>query len=229
MMSYNENRSSKIQAQNSKNLHVWNFEIGTWNLIVAFYGYCGPTSIYYILKQAREILRKKALEKGGRGAQSSQGNEPKKAIKRLTKETVKELVKRKKVYSLLLHLPTLNQLGDTLKTSEKLGTQPEDMVKYLKRAGFQVKVHEEASWADLKKTLNDGKMCLVDWWTDIGDPGEDLGHYSVVTRISAKTLTIYDPDINKKRVLGKNTFLERWHDVRADGRKMLSWMCEIKI
>jgi hypothetical protein len=191
---------------------------------MAFYGYCGPNSILFILKLAREELRKRSLNTEHRTE-----NNGKKKLKRLTKEMVKELVKRKKIYSLLLHLPTSNELGDTLKTSEKLGTQPEDMVKYLKRTGFTVRVREEASWAELKKALQNGRMVLVDWWTDIGDPGEDLGHYSVVTRISTKTLTIYDPDINKKRVLGKNTFLDRWHDVRADGRKMLSWMAEIKI
>lgn len=193
---------------------------------MAFYGYCGPTSILFILKKAREILRKKVIGKGNGG---SRGNGGKQGKKRLNKEEVKEIAKKKKIYSLLLRIPTLNQLGDLLKTSEKLGTQPEDMVRFLKRTGFGVRVREGADWADLKKALNDGKMILVDWWTDIGDPGEDLGHYSVVIRISSKTLTIYDPDINKKRVLGKNTFLERWHDVRADGRTMLNWMAEIKI
>jgi predicted double-glycine peptidase len=193
---------------------------------VAFYGYCGPTSILFVLKKAREELRLRVI---GKGVKGNRGNGGKQGKPRLNKEEVKEMLKRKKIYSLLLHLPNVNQLGDTLKTSEKLGTQPEDMVRFLKRTGFQVRVREEASWQELKKALNDGKMVLVDWWTDIGDPGEDLGHYSVVTRISSKTLTIYDPDINKKRVLGKNTFLERWHDVRADGRKMLSWMAEIKI
>ncbi len=147
----------------------------------------------------------------------------------IKRESMKELAKKNKIYSLLLYLPTLTTLADKLNTSEKLGTQPEDMVKYLKRLGFKVRVREEATWQNLKKAMDDDKMVLVDWWTDIGDPGEDLGHYSVVTRISNKTLTIYDPDINKKRVLGKNTFLERWHDVRADGRKMLNWMAEIKV
>lgn len=159
--------------------------------------------------------------RGNKESMGSKGSQTK-------RETYKELAKKKKIYSLLLYLPTVNYLGDKLNTSEKLGTQPEDMVKYLKRLGFKVRVREEATWQNLKKALENDKMVLVDWWTDIGDPGEDLGHYSVVTRISSKTLTIYDPDINKKRVLGKNTFLERWHDVRADGRKMLSWMCEIK-
>lgn len=192
---------------------------------MAFYGYCGPTSILFMLKQAREELRKLSLNSEHR----TENNGKKKSVKKLTKEMVKELVKRKKIYSLLLHIPTVNELGDTLKTSEKLGTQPEDMVKYMKKAGFKVKVKEGSTWLDLKNAVKDGKMVLVDWWTDIGDPGEDLGHYSVVTRISSKTMTIYDPDINKKRVLGKNTFLERWHDVRSDGRSMLGWMAEIKI
>lgn len=190
---------------------------------MAFYGYCGPTSILFILKTARAELRRRAVSSRQKAVGRRTGKE------RLDKEKVKEIIKRKKIFSLLLHIPTLNQLGDTLKTSEKLGTQPEDMVKFLKRTGFQVKVKEDAGWQDLKKACDNGKIILVDWWTDIGDPGEDLGHYSVVTRISTKTLTIYDPDINKKRVLGKNTFLERWHDVRADGRSMLGWMCEIKI
>jgi hypothetical protein len=192
---------------------------------VAFYGYCGPTSILFMLKQAREELRKRSLNSEHR----IENNGKKKMVKILSKEMVKELVKRKKIYSLLLHLPTVNELGDTLKTSEKLGTQPEDMVKYMKKAGFKVRVREDSSWGDLKNAVRDGKMVLVDWWTDIGDPGEDLGHYSVVTRISTKTLTIYDPDINKKRVLGRVTFLDRWHDVRSDGRSMLGWMAEIKI
>jgi hypothetical protein len=188
---------------------------------MAFYGYCGPTSILFILKQTVRELREKVL-KNGKGNGGNSG-------RRIKRETMKDLAKKKKIYSLLLYVPTLNYLGDKLNTSEKLGTQPEDMVKYLKRQGYKVRVREEASWTDLKKALEAQKQVLVDWWTDIGDPGEDLGHYSVVTRISSKTLTIYDPDINKKRVLGKNTFLERWHDVRADGRKMLSWMAEVRI
>lgn len=196
---------------------------------MAFYGYCGPTSILYILKQTVRELRESLLKRGNgnggnRGNQRNRGNHG-----RIKRETMKELAKKKKIYSLLLYVPTVNYLGDKLNTSEKLGTQPEDMVRFLKRQGYTVRTREEATWADLKRALEAGKQVLVDWWTDIGDPGEDLGHYSVVTRISSKTLTIYDPDINKKRVLGKNTFLERWHDVRADGRKMLSWMCEIKI
>lgn len=200
---------------------------------MAFYGYCGPTSILYILKQTVRELREKMLKNGNRGKGENQGKKGNGGSKESTgsrtkRETYKDLAKKKKIYSLLLYVPTLNVLGDKLNTSEKLGTQPEDMVKYLKRLGFKVRVREEATWQNLKKAMDSGKMILVDWWTDIGDPGEDLGHYSVVTRISSKTLTIYDPDINKKRVLGKNTFLERWHDVRADGRKMLSWMCEIK-
>jgi hypothetical protein len=193
---------------------------------VAHYGYCGPTSILWILRQTAKELRGKVIgNQGNQGEGKGRGNRE----NRLRKETVKELVKKKKIFSLLLHVPTLNELGDMLKTSAKLGTQPEDIVRYLLRLGFKVKVHEEADWQILKKAVSDGKMVLVDWWTDIGDPGEDLGHYSVVTRVSCKTLTIYDPDINKKRVLGKGTFLERWHDVRADGRKMLSWMAEIRI
>ena len=214
---------------------------------MAFYGYCGPTSILYILKQTVRELRA-SLQKNGKGEKGNKGKKGNGSARHasqlagvagrgnggskgsLTKrETYKELAKKNKIYALLLYLPTVNYLGDKLNTSEKLGTQPEDMVRLLKRLGYKVRVREEATWAELKKAVDDDqKQVLVDWWTDIGDPGEDLGHYSVVTRISSKTLTIYDPDINKKRVLGKNTFLERWHDVRADGRKMLSWMCEIK-
>jgi len=202
---------------------------------VAFYGYCGPTSILFILKTAREELRRRIMNHSPRGEAGESGikngnkrNDGEK-IKRFKKEEIKEWVKRKKIFSILLHIPTLNELGDHLRTSEKLGTQPEDMVRFLKRTGFSVRVREDAEWGDLKKALNNDKMILVDWWTDIGDPGEDLGHYSVVTRISAKTLTIYDPDINRKRVLGKNTFVSRWHDVRSDGTNMVGWMAEIKI
>lgn len=194
---------------------------------MAFYGYCGPTSIMYILKQTARKLREKLL-KNGKNNGGNAGNRGSLG-KRIKREDLKELAKKRKIYSLLLHIPTLNDLGDKLNTSEKLGTQPEDMVRFLKRMGFAVRVREEAEWRNLKKALDNGKMVLVDWWTDIGDPGEDLGHYSVVIRISSKTLTIYDPDINKKRVLGKNNFLTRWHDVRADGRKMLNWMAEMKI
>lgn len=196
---------------------------------MAFYGYCGPTSILYILKQTAKDLREKVLKNGNPpSSRNAAGLRRGKGGNHIKRETMKDLAKKKKIYALLLYLPTLNVLADKLNTSEKLGTQPEDMVKYLKRLGFKVRVREEADWQHLKKALDNNKQVLVDWWTDIGDPGEDLGHYSVVTRISNKTLTIYDPDINKKRVLGKNTFLERWHDVRADGRKMLNWMCEIK-
>ncbi len=159
----------------------------------------------------------------GKNDQKNRGNQ------RLKKDEIKEFVKRKKIYSLLLHLPSLTELGDLLKTSAKLGTQPEDIVRYFKKTGFKVRVRDEASWQDLKNALKNDKMVIVDWWTDFGDPGEDLGHYSVVTRISSKTMTIFDPDINKKRVLGKKTFLERWHDVHADGTTILNWMCEVGI
>lgn len=199
---------------------------------MAFYGYCGPTSILWVLKKTARELRQRILEKenptsprhrtGLRGA--SRGNQK----GRIKRETLNGFARRNKIYKLLFHIPGVGELGDILKTSEKLGTQPEDMVRYLRRIGFGVRVKEEACWLDLKKAIGKGKMVLVDWWTDIGDPGEDLGHYSVVIRVGSRSLTIFDPDLNKKRVLGKDKFLERWHDVRADGRKMLNWMAEIK-
>ncbi len=180
---------------------------------MAFYGYCGPAAILFVLKTTVSRLRKNVV-----GLRNQEAKNKK----------LHELVKRNKLYKLVLNLPTINKLADELSTSTKLGTHHEDMVKYLKRVGFKVRVREEAEWKHIKNALDEDRQVLIDWWTDFGDPGQDLGHYSVALRCGKRFLTIYDPDINKKRRIGKDRFMQRWHDVAADGRQLNQWMAEIK-
>lgn len=179
---------------------------------MAFFGFCGPACVQYILKQTVKTLRR---ELGlGRG-------------KKLSKSKIKELTKNNKLNRLLFVLPSLTELGDILKTSSKLGTDNADIVRYLKKVGFKTKERSECDWNGLKEAVENREFVLVDWWTDIGDPGQDLGHYCVAVAVGKKFLTLFDPDINKKRRLGKDKFLSRWHDIKPDGSQLNQWLLEI--
>lgn len=91
--------------------------------------------------------------------------------------------------------------------SEKTGCSISGLVKAAKYFGFKATAMKNGSFRDMRKLLNKDIPVIVDWFL------EDEGHYSVVTALDKKTVTLMDPSLDEgKRMMTRKDFYRLWFD-----------------
>jgi ABC-type bacteriocin/lantibiotic exporter with double-glycine peptidase domain len=114
------------------------------------------------------------------------------------------------------------QLGKLCGTTVALGTEPEDLVRVLKELGFKVTAKTHGTWAELKRLVTHGTPVLVDWWSDYFPPAG--GHYSLVYKLTDKSIFLMDPELGGYRRVSKDRFMCNWYDFYEDtGEKNYRW------
>ena len=118
------------------------------------------------------------------------------------------------------------ELGELCGTSEKYGTEPEAVLNTLKKLGFNALAKQFGTWDELKGLIDRGTPVIIDWWSDYGAPAD--GHYSVVYKMTDKTISMMDPEIGGFRKMTKAKFMRQWYDFYNDGSKNTRWYLYIK-
>lgn len=90
------------------------------------------------------------------------------------------------------------------------------MARTLRRHGFRVLVKRNTTtFDDLRRYVNQHHLpVIVNWYSTFIPPA--TGHYSVVTHIDRKTITLMDPEIRKHRTMKLKDFNQVWFDFEGD-------------
>lgn len=117
---------------------------------------------------------------------------------------------------------------------KRSGTWPSKLERYFKRRGYEVICKVGGTVAELKRELEDDKMCIV-LYQGSGTRGEvsrlEGGHYSVVAGISSKYVYLLDPGVAQDfgdgvgwNKLTVPEFRKRWKDKWKENRHEV--LCE---
>ncbi|MDB5266736.1 MAG: hypothetical protein JWN89_551 [Parcubacteria group bacterium] len=118
------------------------------------------------------------------------------------------------------------ELGRLCGTTTENGTEPEALAKGLKKLGFKVKTKDKGTWNELKTLVDSDTPVLVNWWSDYGAPAD--GHYSVVYKMTGRTLWMMDPELGGFRRMTKAKFMRQWYDFYINGKKNTRWYLYIQ-
>ena len=116
-------------------------------------------------------------------------------------------------------------LMDMLRTTEKDGTSPENIVRVAKELGFQADPREKLTFEDLEKAFREGIPVILDiqawtvaplekhsWASDWED-----GHYVILIGIDGEFVYVEDPSLLGTRgIIPRREFLDRWRDYTGD-------------
>ncbi|MGD0783626.1 MAG: cysteine peptidase family C39 domain-containing protein [Candidatus Aminicenantales bacterium] len=114
-----------------------------------------------------------------------------------------------------------DRLMKELKTNEKEGTSPEDILRVAKAHGLRAEMREGLGFEDLKSALDRGipVIAAIQAWKGAKGSGpswaenwED-GHYEIILGLDAASVYVEDPSLLGCRgIIPREEFLERWHD-----------------
>jgi len=121
---------------------------------------------------------------------------------------------------------TEKELAKLCNATEELGTEPDDLIKGLKKLKVKAVAQQFGSWSTLKKLIDAGAPVLVNWWSDYGLPHD--GHYSVVYRMTDKSIYLMDPELGGSRRMTKAKFMRQWYDFYLNGKKNTRWYMYIQ-
>jgi uncharacterized protein len=120
------------------------------------------------------------------------------------------------------------ELYAPLKTSKAHGTDPLNIMDYVKRLGLAVTLQEGTKLTALEAALARKQPVIVDFqaWSeknpvDYKNTWED-GHFAVVIGIDSEKIYFMDPVISGAYGhLAHQDFLDRWHDYEMRGGKIV--------
>ncbi|MEX2010386.1 MAG: cysteine peptidase family C39 domain-containing protein [Parcubacteria group bacterium] len=118
------------------------------------------------------------------------------------------------------------ELGRLCGTTISKGTEPEDLIRVLKKLGFKVFSKEQGTWSEIREIVSRGTPVLVNWWSDYELPSD--GHYSLVYRMTDKSIYLMDPELGGYRRMQRAKFMRQWYDFYANGRRNSRWYLYIK-
>lgn len=94
-------------------------------------------------------------------------------------------------------------------TTEESGTGLQGMVAAAAAIGLEAVVQENATLEDLGRSMADGWVPIVTWWS------YNEGHYSVVTGLDAGQIILNDPETGTERRMPEAEFVPLWFDYEA--------------
>jgi predicted double-glycine peptidase len=118
-----------------------------------------------------------------------------------------------------------NDLWQPLRTTERLGTAPENMLRVLRSYGLQAQMHEGTTVPEIREALGKGVPVILDIqaWPDSPLPDaswdkdwED-GHYVIAIGIDNTNLYVEDPSLLRCRgFIPLGELDSRWRDYEGD-------------
>ena len=118
------------------------------------------------------------------------------------------------------------ELGNLSNTTREFGTEPESLTSTLRKLGFDAESKQHGTWEGLKKLIDEDIPVIVNWWSDYGAPAD--GHYSVVHKMTDRTISLMDPEIGATRRIPKAKFMKQWYDFYYNGSRNDKWYLYIK-
>lgn len=111
---------------------------------------------------------------------------------------------------------TQRHLARIARTNETHGTSIRDMMRVLREYGFRVAMKRNTtSFDDLRNYVNKQHLpVIVNWYSTFIPPA--TGHYSVVTHVDRKNITLMDPEISRQRKISLVDFNQVWFDFEGD-------------
>jgi len=90
------------------------------------------------------------------------------------------------------------------------GVQNAGLLKAIAQVGYKAEVRKEVSLKELKNLIQDGQTVLVVWWSG------KWGHYSPVADMTAKSITLADPEFGRLKRMSLKDFDHLWFDFSTD-------------
>ncbi|MBU4246455.1 MAG: cysteine peptidase family C39 domain-containing protein [Nanoarchaeota archaeon] len=112
---------------------------------------------------------------------------------------------------------TEDEIARIANTSEKCGTHHQGMIDACKKIGFSCFVHENANMATVKAFLKAHLPVIIDWTDNISE----IGHYSVMIKVTAKNVFFCDPWYGPRHEVNKKVFEEFWNDRLTRGNRWI--------
>lgn len=110
-------------------------------------------------------------------------------------------------------------------TTVSHGVDPKGMMAGARKAGFTVSsIANKLSGVTLskiKRALSQNKSVIVDYLT--GPDKHMDGHYSVVTNVGKRRISLWDPEQGKVRTVAKPAFISSWKDTTKNGGMFSRW------
>ncbi|MBX4189518.1 C39 family peptidase [Candidatus Parcubacteria bacterium] len=113
------------------------------------------------------------------------------------------------------------ELGNLCETTAEYGTEPEVLRNTLRKLGFKAVAREHGTWEELKRLVTHETPVLVNWWSDYEKPAD--GHYSLVYKMTDKSIFLMDPELGGYRRMSKERFMRQWYDFYITGEKNTRW------
>lgn len=113
--------------------------------------------------------------------------------------------------------------------TDEAGSYARDMMDALRKLGYpNVRERHDLTWRQLKGLLPHNHV-VVCWWTPleagqiVDNPDKWGGHWSVVKRVTQRTVTLFDPDPETDMSMDWAAFDILWRDVEVfdNGRSKL--------
>ena len=113
-----------------------------------------------------------------------------------------------KMVTSYFNLPTsLNRINIVSGYRKRGGLYNEDLLETLEKLGLKTKPLNNATWPDLIKYNKPNNVIIVSWMLR-----GYIGHFSVVDKVTAKTINLAEPESGKIIKLNKLVFLRLWFD-----------------
>lgn len=110
-----------------------------------------------------------------------------------------------------------HHLSRKLKTHPKSGTSPTSMMRVFREHGFRVSSRRAASLVQVKRELDKNTPVIILYI----EPSSDEGHYSIITKLDHRTVTMHDPWNGHNFRVTRPVFLRRWRSGHGEWRR---WM-----
>jgi predicted double-glycine peptidase len=91
------------------------------------------------------------------------------------------------------------------------------MIDACKKIGCSCFVHENANMATVKAFLKADMPVIIDWT----DNKSEIGHYGVMTEVTAKNVFFCDPWYGPRHEVNKKVFEEFWNDSLTRGNRWI--------
>jgi len=109
------------------------------------------------------------------------------------------------------------RLADLINASRENGCPARPIVSAVRKLGFNAYSFDNNYLKDLEHLLKMGIPPIVNWCMDPEEDHVEIedgdgGHYSVLSRITKRDITLIDPLIGGPREMGRREFYKKWYD-----------------
>lgn len=105
---------------------------------------------------------------------------------------------------------TERELIRLCRATQEEGTDHAPMVEALRKLKLHPRAGRHGTWQELKRLTDHGIPVLIGWYSHYVPPASD--HYSVVFRVTEKSIHLMDPERGGVRRMSRGNFMLHWYD-----------------